>query len=165
MSNLPPIISYKIRGLEEVQAFLKSLPKGTIKVALAAMSTYVLGNQSHGLRYNPKRISHGKGNPYRWQSDKQRKAFFASNGFGGGIPSKRSGDLSKGWQQSAESDPYRKTLFNRIPYARFVQGDDQQRGHAADKWRKVGQIIADNIKGGMRAANQAVARWIKENTR
>jgi len=130
-----------------------------MKVAIAAMAEYMLGDDRHGLRHNPKRVNHGPGNPYRWQSEKQRRAFFATKGFGRGIPSKRTGSLSRGWQQSV--DPYRKTLFNRVPYAKYVQGDRQQRGHAVDKWRKVGKVIADNMKGGMLRARQAVAKWIK----
>jgi hypothetical protein len=35
-------------------------------------------------------------------------------------------------------------------------------GHAVDGWRKVAKVIADNMKGGMLRARQAVARWIKD---
>jgi len=159
MNNLPPIISFKVRGIEQVQAFLKALPRGTMKVAIAAMSEYMLGDDTHGLRHYPPRRTHGAGNPYRWQSDKQRRAFFATKGFGRGIPSKRNGELSRGWQASA--DPYRKTLFNRVPYAKYVMADAQQTGHRVDGWRKIGKVITDNMKGGMLRARQAVARWIK----
>lgn len=162
MNNLPPIISFKVRGIEEIQAFLKALPRGTMKAAIAAMSEYMLGDRTHGLRHYPPRRTHGKGNPYRWQSEKQRRAFFATGGFGGGIPSKRkgmSGGLASGWQASV--DPYRKTLFNRLPYAKFVMGNDQQRGHTKDGWRKLAKVVMDNMKGGMLRARQAVARWIK----
>jgi hypothetical protein len=158
MNNLPPIISYKIRGVEALEAFLKVLPRGTMKVAIAAMSEYMLGDDTHGLRHYPPRRTHGKGNPYRWQSEKQRRAFFATKGFGGGIPSRRSGELSRGWQASV--DPYRKTLFNRVPYAKYTMGDRQQKGHTTDGWRKLGKVIADNMKGGMLRARQAVKRWL-----
>lgn len=159
MNNLPPIISYKVRGMEKVQEFLKALPHGSMKVAIAAMTEYLLGDSTHGLRYNPPRKTHGAGNPYRWQSEKQRRAFFATGGFGRGIPSRRTGQLSGGWQASV--DPYRKTVFNRVPYAKYVQGNAQQTGHAVDGWRKVAKIISDNIKGGMLRARQAVAKWIQ----
>jgi hypothetical protein len=159
MNNLPPIISFKVRGIEEIQSFLKSLPHGTMKAAIAAMSEYMLGDSTHGLRHYPPRRTHGKGNPYQWQSEKQRRAFFATKGFGKGVPSQRTGELSRGWQASV--DPYRKTLFNRVPYAKFVMGNDQQRGHTKDGWRKLGKVILDNMKGGMLRARQAVAKWIK----
>ena len=154
------MISFKVRGLEEVQAFLKALPRGTMKVAIAAMSEYILGDDTHGLRHYPPSRSHGAGNPYRWQSEKQRRAFFATKGFGKGIPSRRSYELSRGWQQSV--DPYRKTLFNRVPYAKYVMGNQQQIGHTTDGWRKIGKVITDNVKGGMLRARQAVAKWIRD---
>jgi hypothetical protein len=153
------MITAKLRGVEELNKFLKSLPHGTMKAAIAAMAEYMLGDTSHGLRHYPPRVNHGLGNPYKWQSDKQRRAYFASDGFGGGIPSTRTNELRNGW--AASQDPYRKTLFNRLPYARYVMGGDQQRGHKADKWRTLVKVIEDNIKGGMRSATQAVAHWIK----
>jgi hypothetical protein len=152
------MISFKVRGLEEVQAFLKALPRGSMRSAIKAFSEYILGDDTHGLRHYPPRRSHGAGNPYRWQSEKQRRAFFATKGFGKGIPSRRSYELSRGWQQSV--DPYRKTLFNRVPYAKYVMGNQQQIGHTTDGWRKIGKVITDNVKGGMLRARQAVAKWI-----
>ena len=35
--------------------------------------------------------------PIRWTSERQRKAFFATKGFGRGIPYKRTGKLAKAW--------------------------------------------------------------------
>jgi len=36
--------------------------------------------------------------PIKWDSIKQRKAFFASDGFGHGIPTKRTGEYQKNWK-------------------------------------------------------------------
>jgi hypothetical protein len=36
--------------------------------------------------------------PIKWDSPKQQQAFFASNGFGGGIPTKRSNVSVEGWR-------------------------------------------------------------------
>ena len=155
------MISFKMRGVEQLNTFLKSLPHGSMVEAIKAMGEYFVGNEQHGLRHYPPRVNHGPVNPYKWQSDKQRRSYFASKGFGKGIPSQRSGDLANGWTLSSESDPYRRTLFNRVPYARYVMGQRQQTGHLVDKWRKMGKVIEDNIKGGMRAANLAVDKWLK----
>jgi hypothetical protein len=153
------MITAKLRGAEEVNAFLKALPHGSMKAAVAAMAKYMIGDDYHGLRHYPARVHHGPGNPYKWQSDKQRRAYFATDGFGKGIPYRRSGKLKEGWRSSA--DPYRKTLFNRVPYSQYVMGNRQQLGHLADKWRRIKQVMATNIKGGMAAATKAVALWIK----
>jgi hypothetical protein len=153
-----PVISIKIGGQEAVQRFLETVPRGTIKVAMAAISEYILGDDRHGLRYEPARVNHGTGNKYKWNSEKQRRAFFATKGFGGGIPSKRTGKMKEGWRVSV--DPYRTTIYNRVRYAQFVVGDNQQRGHKADKWRHVAQIVQDNLHGAFRSARSAVGKWI-----
>jgi len=36
--------------------------------------------------------------PIRWTSERQRKAFFATDGFGRGIPTRRTHALSQGWR-------------------------------------------------------------------
>ena len=36
--------------------------------------------------------------PINWDSERQRRAFFATNGFGGGIPYKRKGRYEAGWK-------------------------------------------------------------------
>jgi hypothetical protein len=153
------MISIKMRGAEELNAFFKSLPRGTMKEAISAFTTYIIGDEHHGLRYYPPRVHHNKNNPYKWQTEKQRRAYFASNGFGGGIPSTRTDKLRNGW--TASKDPYRKTIFNELPYAKYVMGGRPQKGHKADGWRTVRRVLRDNIVGGMKAATQAVARWIK----
>ena len=40
--------------------------------------------------------------PIDWTSEKQRRAFFATNGFGKGIPTKRTGKLGKSWTMTSE---------------------------------------------------------------
>lgn len=38
--------------------------------------------------------------PVNWDSERQRKAYFASNGFGHGIPYVRKGDYERGWTKA-----------------------------------------------------------------
>lgn len=155
------MITIKVRGIEELKRFLADLPRGTIRTGIAASSEYLVGDATHGLKYYPARISHGEGNPYQWQSDKQRRAFFATDGFGRGIPTKRTFELRNGWDWKPLNNGYQAKIFNTADYAQFVQGDDQQRGHRADKWRQVDKIISTNIDGAIRAAAEAVIRYIK----
>lgn len=75
--------------------------------------------------------------PIRWASVKQRKAFFASNGFGKGIPTKRSGAYQAGWKVVyrglGRNDGAVIELENPVPYARYVGGGDAQPFHV-DRW-------------------------------
>lgn len=63
--------------------------------------------------------------PIKWQTAKQRRAFFATNGFGGGIPHQRTHALSQGWQGSVDSAEIGGTLrvYNDSLTAGYVYGD------------------------------------------
>ena len=60
------------------------------------------------------------GYPVKWDSDKQRKAYFASNGFGRGIPYHRDGGYEQGWRVDSITNGYR--TYNALPSARYVSG-------------------------------------------
>jgi len=60
--------------------------------------------------------------PIRWDSVKQRKAFFASDGFGSGIPTRRSGEYQKNWQviKSEGDDGY--DVGNPLAHSKYIGG-------------------------------------------
>jgi hypothetical protein len=170
------MISIKMRGAEELNKFLKALPRGTMKDAIKAMADYMIGDDSHGLKHYPpnKHVTRAQAYPesitidYGPHKGKVVQGYFSSRQYyfvkmlslEGKLPYRRTGTLRDGWRQS--QDPYRKTLFNVVPYAKHVMGTATQARHPAKVgWRKMAKVIEDNIKGGMRAATQAVARWIK----
>src|SRR3972149_1043646 len=69
--------------------------------------------------------------PLRWKSARLRRAYFATRGFGKGIPYKRTGQLGKGWRVVYR--PLRRNdgdgsleITNIAPAARYVVGQDQQ---------------------------------------
>lgn len=76
--------------------------------------------------------------PVRWQSDKQRAAFFATNGFGSGIPYRRSKELENGYKLTVTQSPKNLPsigIANPVKYRKFVTGRYQQRMHAG-RWIK-----------------------------
>lgn len=80
----------------------------------------------------------------RWNSERQRRAYFATNGFGKGIPYVRSGDLERGWRVVVGTGA---TLLveNSADYASYVQGDDQQLMHTDSGWPYAPKIINDFV--------------------
>lgn len=78
--------------------------------------------------------------PIEWTSDKQRKAFFATDGFGGGIPYKRTNDLVHDWHVVVGVDPegIAISVYNGSDEAQYVYGDDtgkhQQWFHQNTGW-------------------------------
>lgn len=59
--------------------------------------------------------------PVNWDSEKQRIAFFASNGFGSGIPYSRKGAYQKGWNTVKIENGYR--IQNSTEGAKYIGGD------------------------------------------
>lgn len=81
--------------------------------------------------------------PIRWKTARQRRAFFATDGFGRGIPTQRTGALSRGWQvdytQSGLSGQVE--IYNDADHARYVQGDDAQPFHLDTGWPQAAPIM------------------------
>lgn len=74
--------------------------------------------------------------PIQWASEKQRKAYFASNGFGKGIPYKRSGKLSRGWEvkYTFSGSEGIISLENPASITPYLQGSLQQPFHRNTGW-------------------------------
>lgn len=97
--------------------------------------------------------------PIAWKSAKQRKAYFATDGFGRGIPTQRSGALGGGWRVTVVYAPNKITSIaarNDVPYRRFVTGEDQQPFHRNTGWQKDDDtlqiwslIMADDVETGL----------------
>ena len=66
--------------------------------------------------------------PVMWDSDRQRKAYFASNGFGGGVPTVRTGDTKRAWQLVRLDNGY--SIYNSTPAAGHVYGDINGKGQS-----------------------------------
>lgn len=80
--------------------------------------------------------------PIEWQTPKQRRAYFATNGFGKGIPYKRTGKLQKGWKLEFDygSNDGLLTLTNPADATIYVQGSLQQRMHRNTGWPRADEI-------------------------
>lgn len=160
--NQPIIVN--VRGIKQLQNYLKTVPKEAGQIALKAAATYIIGNDQRGLKHEPPRRTHGPGNPYKWQTERQRRAFFATKGFGRGIPSKRRRKPNRmvdGWKVVPKMDYWQVQLVNKKKEADFIQGVIQQRGHWADGWRKARDIVRTNVQGAIKAAQVAVDKFVK----
>lgn len=86
--------------------------------------------------------------PIAWKSARQRRAYFATNGFGRGIPYQRTGTTAQGWQVEAErvGDVTALAISNRVDHAKYVYGTVQdptlqQPFHAATGWPTAGDVV------------------------
>ena len=86
--------------------------------------------------------------PIAWTSEKQRRAFFATDGFGNGIPYKRTGGLARSWKmvtdtaENAANGEFKLQIRNDNKAAKYVfgslaktnPGKFQQRFHINTGW-------------------------------
>lgn len=86
--------------------------------------------------------------PINWDSEKQRRAFFATDGFSRGIPTKRTGRHEKGWNIVKLGLGYR--MENTGPGAGFIYGDYAGQGQSkihAGRWPLFQQSVEDEVQG------------------
>ncbi len=149
-------IGIDIAGNKELAAKLEQIPGEAFGAGVEEANKYIVDVE----RIYPPRVQHGADNPYQWQSEKQRRAYFASNGFGGGIPSQRSQGLSKGWKTIGQGR--NQIVVNEVPYAMFVKDVQRQRGHAADGWDTIGIDIQTRMGQIVRKFEFGVSRALKK---
>jgi hypothetical protein len=96
--------------------------------------------------------------PFRWASQKQRRAFFATNGFGRGIPTRRTHDAAQGWRTIFSATPTggEVAIENPVKYAEFVFGPRQQPGHADTGWAYAPDIV---VQAEIRLTELLIESW------
>lgn len=107
------------------------------------------------VRVKPGKVKY----PIKWKSERQRRAFFATNGFGGGIPSTRTDKLINSWDATFEFTESGGAfiLENDDPKYRFVEGEDQQPFHVITGWIYAPDVIDDFVPTVLDAYEQT---WI-----
>ena len=84
--------------------------------------------------------------PIAWDTPRQQSAFFATNGFGKGIPTGRSGRYEEGWVVDEITNGF--ALFNPSPAAAisgYYQGEQWQSSIHAGRWLHIAVAVKDNI--------------------
>jgi hypothetical protein len=81
--------------------------------------------------------------PIKWDSERQRRAFFASDGFGRGIPTKRTNKYVNSWKVASINNGYR--LQNSTDYAKYLGGDAYGQVHSgihSGRWENLRDVVA-----------------------
>lgn len=76
--------------------------------------------------------------PIQWAGERQRKAFFATNGFGKGIPTQRTGSIQKQWRYEIRRnrDGFQFSIYNTKPYAKYLFGSLAQDKRKAARFQQ-----------------------------
>ena len=140
---MPVQMSVNVVGAERVHQGMEDLGRAIPRIGQQRIWGTLL-RARHRLKEPAPRPSY----PIRWDSVRQRKAFFATDGFGGGIPHRRTGRYQKGWTISKTGNGY--SLENTMPGAEYVGGDFmgamQSRIHQS-RWPIANEVLADELDG------------------
>lgn len=118
-------IVYQIKSqpLDDTKKTLDNLDKIIRKsgdASLAKLKTKALDD----LGFTPRKRQYPQDYPIEWTSEKQRKAYFASDGFGKGIPYQRTGKASKSWFVNGvyKDGGFNASIGSSWPKAKYVYG-------------------------------------------
>jgi|GEM_PF-2135891 hypothetical protein len=165
------MISTKIvtRGLAKRNNMTR-LKRGMSPVATRAAAKYLVGNKRRGLKHEPryKTIKRKRAYGKTFFTDKQRKWFFWALRTGKIKPGRnnRTHEMSNGWEVVKTKSG--ANIVNRVKHA--IWSYDNKRQARLNKlvgWRKIKDIEnpsnkKGNKKGMLRAADQAVQRFIND---
>jgi hypothetical protein len=96
---------------------------------------------------------------FPWTTPKQRVAFFASNGFGAGIPTTRTDNIANSWETVVDLNESTAGYRNNNPASPFVLGHFQQGFHAITGWRRE-DLIALDILTSPDLENILIEGWV-----
>lgn len=158
-------VKFKVRNVAAVQSFLRSIPRGALKVALEAFTEYIIGNDAHGLKHNDpyKYVTRKSAYGVTFFTPKQRRWFFWALNSGQIDPGSgtRTGKTSEAWKAVPSASGYQFKITNNTAGAYHIRDDaGQARQPAKVGWRKVSKVLADNYLGGIRAAVAAVKKYL-----
>lgn len=106
----------------QVQGTLVRNGLQNLDAEIPKVSRLVIYRGSQRIIQRMKRPGAKPNHPINWVSPRQRKAFFASAGFGGGVPHRRRGDYISRWKVVPKGDTG-YTVMNDSNGAKFIGGD------------------------------------------
>jgi len=138
---MPIQMTVKTKGAELVRKGLEDFTEETPKIARKDIFDCL---------YEAQKILRTPGSPsfspVQWDSEKQKRAYFATGGFGRGIPYNRTGAMPSGW--SIEALPSGWRLSNTNPNAVYVYGNyegaRQSKIHEG-RWPVMQEVIENAI--------------------
>lgn len=160
-------MSIQIRGANLVRAGLQNLEREIPNIGAQQIYQAMLRARKRVAKYppSPRRV--------RWDSERQRLAYFATNGFGGGIPYRRTGTYGRSWYLRRNPRSSRAlagySLISNAElrgrrYSKYVGGDAygsrQSRIHQ-NRWAKVRTSVekeSKSLPGAIRSHISMVAR-------
>lgn len=161
-------IRFKVRGVDRVQAYLKTVPRGTMRVALDAIARWLIGDSQSGLAHPEpyKYVSRKSAYGVTFFTEKQRRWFFYAlkEGLINPGQNNRTGASENAWTYTPQETTggYKYVITNPTPGAYYTRDDKgQARQPAKVGWRKVSAVVKSNMTGALKAARAAVKVYLQ----
>jgi hypothetical protein len=164
------MIKTSVRGVEQLKAFFAKLPPAARKIAAFEIAIHLIGDDTRGLRHyvGYRYVSRKSAYGQTFSSDKQRRYVMAKIRSGEIAPGSphRTNTLKRGWEFKRTGGGYGAQIYNAVPYAGYVMGDNlQARQPAKVGWRTMGAVISTNIKSAIKRAERVIQDWINKNSK
>jgi hypothetical protein len=132
-------VAFDLAWLDAIRAAAEVMPEWMARYVRRDLRPFVSQFVDRTLRREPGPVVY----PFLWASELQRRAFFATDGFGHGIPYRRKRRYIHGWHVIGDyTDTFSGiTVSNDWPAAEFVGGRRQQRGHRQTGWPNAIEVI------------------------
>lgn len=165
-----PFIHIKVTGVEKLQAALQKFPRQIAKylgnAGREAAIKYIFSTRGIKARPEPFYLSRTEvyGEPF--QSDKQRRWFFAAlRNKKIEVPYRRG--QSPGSEKSeqkwyAKSEGYNTKIGNIASYAMYLHGDEQSKYMVRKGWRKLLEVAQEKISDITRVYQLYVDKLIRD---
>ena len=159
-------VKFVVRGVEEFQKYIKSLPRGVVKVGLAGLADWMVGRPDKALRhYEPYKHIGAPDSYFRSYSNDPKKAarqrgwiFTHLDQIG---HNNRTNATANAWSWKETNVGYGITLENPSEGAKWIWSEKQTRQSAAVGHRTVGEKVSTNILGAIRHARPKVREFLK----
>lgn len=142
-------------GVHEVENALKDVGVQIVPLTRKRIYTRLLGIRNKMAASAPR-----PGHPIHWDSIRQMRAFYASNGFGHGIPTIRTRQHEHAWRVVKAGDGY--AIENPLDTAIYLYGDADGRGQSAihqGRWPLFVDKIEDEINAIPREAERDIEAY------
>lgn len=120
-----PVIRFSLKNATLVRKGLENLRKKIPLISKSRMRAMTIEIRDIMRKAGKKRPAWNGSSYINWDSKRQRRAYFASDGFGGGIPSRRKGVHKKGWKVQATRDGY--DVSNTVDTSKYLYGTARSR--------------------------------------
>lgn len=154
-------LDYDVAKITKLENKFHKYGPYAIQQGLNAMNEYLNSPDIRAGMYPPK-----SSEPFVWSSDKQRRAYFATNGFGGGIPYSRTMQLYENASFKVNNETFWIEYINGVPYAKWVQHPTYQIiGHKTRGWLYITTYISKKSGEAVKLFKPAaIDAWEKMDT-